>query len=120
MQKAHNAIIMSMPTLELGAEQAAVFRLLNETPHNHFITGKAGTGKSVLLQYFVAHTLKNTAVVAPTGVAAINVGGQTIHSFFGLELDIQDVRDTEQVAKITKRRKKIFENLDTLDRKSVV
>lgn len=114
MQKAHNAIIMSMPTLELGAEQAAVFRLLNETPHNYFITGKAGTGKSVLLQYFVAHTLKNTAVVAPTGVAAINVGGQTIHSFFGLELDIQDVRDTEQVAKITKRRKKIFENLNTL------
>ena len=68
---------------ELGTEQAAVFRLLNETPHNYFITGKAGTGKSVLLQYFVSHTLKNTAVIAPTGVAAINVGGQTIHSFLG-------------------------------------
>lgn len=101
-------------TPELGAEQAAVFRLLNETPQNYFITGKAGTGKSVLLQYFVSHTLKNTAVLAPTGVAAINVGGQTIHSFFGLDLDIQDVRDTETVAKITKRRRAIFENLDAL------
>lgn len=99
---------------ELGTEQAAVFRLLNETPHNYFITGKAGTGKSVLLQYFVSHTLKNTAVIAPTGVAAINVGGQTIHSFFGLDLDIQDVRDTETVAKISKRRRKIYENLDTI------
>lgn len=101
-------------TPELGTEQAAVFRLLNETPHNYFITGKAGTGKSVLLQYFVSHTLKNTAVIAPTGVAAINVGGQTIHSFFGLDLDIQDVRDTETVAKISKRRRKIYENLDTI------
>lgn len=99
---------------ELGSEQAAVFRLLNETPQNYFITGKAGTGKSVLLQYFVSHTLKNTAVVAPTGVAAINVGGQTIHSFFGLELNIQDVSDLEAVAKMPKRRRKILENLDTL------
>ncbi|HUF10486.1 MAG TPA: DEAD/DEAH box helicase [Rhodothermales bacterium] len=47
-----------------------------------FITGEAGTGKSTLLQCFKASTKKKIAVVAPTGVAAINVGGQTIHSFF--------------------------------------
>ncbi len=105
---------MAYDNIQLGEEQAAVFRLLNETSNNYFITGKAGTGKSVLLQYFVTHTLKNTAVVAPTGVAAINVGGQTIHSFFGLELNIQDVNNLEGVVKLTKRRKKILENLETL------
>lgn len=47
-----------------------------------FITGKAGTGKSTLLRYFIDNTKKNVAVLAPTGIAALNVGGQTIHSFF--------------------------------------
>ena len=47
-----------------------------------YITGKAGTGKSTLLQYFRQKTSKNVAVLAPTGVAAINIKGQTIHSFF--------------------------------------
>jgi ATP-dependent exoDNAse (exonuclease V) alpha subunit len=47
-----------------------------------FVTGRAGTGKSTLLQYFRRTTAKKVAVVAPTGVAALNVGGQTIHSFF--------------------------------------
>ena len=47
-----------------------------------FITGKAGTGKSTLLKYFRSTTKKNIVVLAPTGLAAINVDGQTIHSFF--------------------------------------
>lgn len=47
-----------------------------------FLTGKAGTGKSTLLHYVRETTTKATAVLAPTGVAALNVGGQTIHSFF--------------------------------------
>lgn len=47
-----------------------------------FVTGKAGTGKSTLLQYLRDHLDKNIATVASTGVAAVNVGGQTIHSFF--------------------------------------
>lgn len=47
-----------------------------------YITGKAGTGKSTLLKYFRATTKKNIVVLAPTGLAAINVDGQTIHSFF--------------------------------------
>ena len=56
--------------------------LMENTRHNIFITGKAGTGKSTLLNYFRQHTKKKIAVLAPTGVAAINVQGQTIHSFF--------------------------------------
>jgi len=47
-----------------------------------FLTGKAGTGKTTLLQHIRQHSTKKMAVIAPTGVAAINAGGMTIHSFF--------------------------------------
>lgn len=50
-----------------------------------FITGRAGTGKTTLLRYFAAHTAQNTVVLATTGLAAINVRGQTVHSFFRLK-----------------------------------
>ena len=50
-----------------------------------FITGRAGTGKTTLLRYFVEHTGQNTVVLATTGLAAINVRGQTVHSFFRLK-----------------------------------
>ncbi len=50
-----------------------------------FITGRAGTGKTTLLKYFAEHTAQNTVVLATTGLAAINVRGQTIHSFFHLK-----------------------------------
>ncbi|MEY4451025.1 MAG: hypothetical protein RLZZ380_146 [Actinomycetota bacterium] len=70
--------------IKLSKEQLAMFDFL-ENEHDHiFVTGRAGTGKSTLLNHFVNNTKKNVAVVAPTGVAAYNVGGQTIHSFFGI------------------------------------
>lgn len=59
------------------------------------ITGRAGTGKSTLLRHFRDHTRRKAVVVAPTGIAAINVGGQTIHSLFGLPpipLNLDDER----------------------------
>jgi ATP-dependent DNA helicase PIF1 len=68
--------------IEINPEFARALELLGNTNKNVFITGKAGTGKSTLLQYFREHTDKNIAVLAPTGVAALNVKGQTIHSFF--------------------------------------
>src|ERR1043165_2340436 len=58
--------------------------LVNQSNRNIFLTGKAGTGKTTFLRYIREHSLKQTAVVAPTGVAAINAGGSTIHSFFQL------------------------------------
>ncbi len=58
--------------------------LVNKTNQNIFLTGKAGTGKTTFLRYIKEHTIKNTVVVAPTGVAAINAGGVTMHSFFQL------------------------------------
>lgn len=66
----------------LGREQSIVFDAMEHTHESFFITGRAGTGKSYLLSFFVKNSQKNVVVVAPTGVAAINVGGQTIHSFF--------------------------------------
>lgn len=59
-----------------------ILDLLNNSNKSVFITGKAGTGKSSLLRYFIKNTRKKYVVLAPTGVAALNVGGQTIHSFF--------------------------------------
>ena len=70
--------------LDINDEFKSAFGLMECTKECLFITGKAGTGKSTLLKYFKANTGKKIIVLAPTGVAAINVGGQTIHSFFRL------------------------------------
>ena len=60
--------------------QAAAF--INYTNRNLFLTGKAGTGKTTFLRYIKENSSKKLAVIAPTGVAAINAGGTTIHAFF--------------------------------------
>ena len=67
----------------LSEEFESIVEQLENTKDHFYITGKAGSGKSTLLAYFRSITQKNTAVLAPTGVAAIRVKGQTIHSFFG-------------------------------------
>src|SRR5688572_30467195 len=59
-------------------------RFVNQTSKHLFLTGKAGTGKTTFLKYIREHSPKKMAVVAPTGVAAINAGGVTMHSFFQL------------------------------------
>ena len=71
------------PTVfDLTKEKQDVLDILENTNNNVFLTGKAGTGKSFFLKYFRATTKKNVVVLAYTGVAAVNVQGQTIHSFF--------------------------------------
>lgn len=60
------------------------FRFATETNENIFLTGKAGTGKTTFLKYLKEHCSKNIIVAAPTGVAAINAGGVTLHSLFQL------------------------------------
>jgi len=77
-----------LPAIELNPEFRRALELMETTSKNLFITGKAGTGKSTLLEYFRATTGKRIAVLAPTGVAALNVRGQTIHSFCGFKPDI--------------------------------
>jgi ATP-dependent exoDNAse (exonuclease V) alpha subunit len=73
-------------TIELTDEFAKAYQLIENTNESFFVTGKAGTGKSTLLKYFRSETQKKIAVLAFTGLAAINVNGQTIHSFFGFPI----------------------------------
>jgi len=59
-------------------------QIVNYTRRSLFLTGKAGTGKSTFLRYVAQHTKKKHVILAPTGIAAINAGGSTLHSFFRL------------------------------------
>ncbi|MEG1267089.1 MAG: AAA family ATPase, partial [Myroides sp.] len=68
----------------MTAEAQLVLQYIQHTNKNVFLTGKAGTGKTTLLKKILSTTHKNTVVVAPTGIAALNAGGVTIHSFFQL------------------------------------
>ena len=96
-----------MTSITLTLEQQAVFGMMESSRDNFFVTGKAGTGKSVLLKHFVKNTSKkNVIVLAPTGVAAIQAQGQTIHSFFRFKthlLDPQTVKVNHQTAKIIRK-----------------
>jgi len=70
--------------ITLSAEQEALHSIMEGTRQHLFLTGRAGTGKSVLLRHFRENTKKRAVVAAPTGIAALNVRGQTIHSLFRL------------------------------------
>jgi ATP-dependent DNA helicase PIF1 len=98
------------PQVRLSAEAADVLRLLAQTRESVFLTGRAGTGKSTLLQYFRATTTKRLVVLAPTGVAAVNVQGQTLHSFFGFGPDIT----VEKVRQRHVREAGLFQRLETI------
>jgi PIF1-like helicase/Helix-turn-helix domain/Helicase len=75
---------MNSSATQTTPEAEYVLKLINQTHQNIFLTGKAGTGKTTLLREIVSTTHKNCVVVAPTGIAAINAGGVTIHSMFQL------------------------------------
>lgn len=82
--------MITTDTIDFSKEAKNIIDLINNTNENLFITGKAGTGKSTLLKY-IQKLNDSFIVLAPTGIAAINVNGETIHSFFklkpGYELD---------------------------------
>ncbi|MBP7832976.1 MAG: AAA family ATPase, partial [Candidatus Levybacteria bacterium] len=84
VKKIKDLISNKEETFEISQEFKDCVSSMEETNLNLFITGKAGTGKSTLIDYFRNTTKKKTVVLAPTGLAAINVRGQTIHSFFHL------------------------------------
>lgn len=75
-----------MATVERNEIFDLAFRFVTETQESIFLTGKAGTGKTTFLKYLREHSSKNMVVAAPTGVAAINAGGVTLHSLFQLPL----------------------------------
>ena len=65
-------------------ELQQALQIIRFTRRSIFLTGKAGTGKSTFLRYIASHTKKKNVILAPTGIAAINAGGSTLHSFFKL------------------------------------
>ena len=98
-------------------------RYVKATGRSVFLTGKAGTGKTTFLKYITQTTAKRFVVLAPTGVAAINTGGSTIHSFFQLPLCpyLPDVKELiteyqmpERYRSLRKERVKIIRTLDLL------
>src|SRR3989339_1556743 len=101
----------NMP-IDFNEGSQKVLDLLENSTENIFLTGNAGTGKSTLLDHFRNHTDKNVAVVAPTGVAALNVKGETIHSFFGFPPNVTPER-ADLEAKHSKKTK-IYNALDIL------
>ena len=101
---------------------------VNQTSRNIFLTGKAGTGKTTFLKYIRKNSPKKMAVVAPTGVAAINAGGVTIHSFFqipfspfipesnevGINNEVVDGQTLLGRLRLTNEKRKVFQELELL------
>lgn len=98
------------PKLDLNPQFQTALELMENSDQAVFITGKAGTGKSTLLSYWREQTKKQIAVLAPTGVAALNVKGQTIHSFFGFTPDIT----IDRVKKVYGEKEGLYKGLDAI------
>lgn len=98
-----------------------VWNLVTYTRRSVFMTGKAGTGKSTFLKYITEHTRKSYVVLAPTGIAAVNVGGVTMHSFFRIPFkpllpDDPDfaVDRLKQRMKYSREHQKLIRSLDLI------
>ena len=111
-QKDIRDISLRIDRLEFNPEFQKACVLMEQTDKHVFITGRAGTGKSTLLTYVRHATKKKLVVLAPTGVAALNVRGQTIHSFFRFKPDIT----LKKVKRIYKKgdSKNLYEKIDTI------
>lgn len=94
---------------DLNKEKQEIYDLMENTNNNLFITGKAGTGKSYLLKYFRKNTTKKVLYCAPTGIAALNIDGVTLHSAFGWNNLID-----EHEIKLSSNRISLLKSLDTL------
>jgi ATP-dependent DNA helicase PIF1 len=106
-----NSAFDHQPTagLELTNEFRAAVEFVSRRGGNFFVTGRAGTGKSTLLRQLRSRRTGNVVVLAPTGLAAVNVGGQTIHSFFRFKpglLRPEDIRISRNAA--------VYRNLDAI------
>ena len=96
--------------IDLNEQFQKALDLMENTSKHGFITGKAGTGKSTLLDYFRSQTKKKLIVLAPTGVSALNVRGQTIHSFFGFKPNVT----LKSIKKIRRSGKNIYKELNAI------
>ncbi len=120
MEKATNIDIEKIDTS--GTEFQSALQVINHTPNSVFLTGKAGTGKSTFLKYLTATTKKKFVILAPTGIAAVNAGGQTLHSFFHLPFrpmltddpDVASARRLRQRFKYARPQINLLRHLDLI------
>lgn len=98
--------------IEVSDQFQNAYEAMERGDKHVFVTGKAGTGKSTLLRYFRERTRRAVAVVAPTGVAAVNIDGQTIHSFFKLRpgATVEEAQHDGRAA----RKDKLFKMIETI------
>ena len=99
--------------IELNPMFSHALALMENSFSHLLVTGKAGTGKSTLLDYFRRTTRKKIAILAPTGVAAVNIKGETIHSFFGFRPDIT-LDKIKKKKSVWDERHEIYRALDTI------
>ena len=101
-----------MQAIEINREFARALERIASGRGNLFITGKAGTGKSTLLEYYRANAADTPVILAPTGVAALNVGGETVHRFFnfGIGVTPEKVRGSRR----RPRHPEVYKKLETL------
>lgn len=104
--------MIAQDTVTIDPELLKVVEVLENAQKHIFLTGNAGTGKSTLLHEFRKKTKQKTAFLAPTGVAALNIQGQTIHSFFGFRPDVTVQAIQRYYRK--KDKKGLFKKLDVL------
>ena len=101
--------------IEKTPEFETAWKLIETTNQHLFLTGKAGTGKTTFLKQLLQGTSKRTVVVAPTGVAAINAGGMTIHSFFQINFGpFVPGQKSAELHKIRKEKLGIMRTMDLL------
>jgi ATP-dependent exoDNAse (exonuclease V) alpha subunit len=112
LNKSVNSGEASEDELDITEEFAKAYDLMENNHPCVFITGKAGTGKSTLLDHFRQNTQKKIAVLAPTGVAALNVNGVTLHSFF--RLAPRPIHPEELKPIRAKKRRKLYQSIETI------
>ena len=103
--------------IQLSNQQKAVYNHVESTDTPIYIAGRAGTGKSFLLKFLAMFSAKRLAVLAPTGTAALNVGGSTIHSFFGFKVGIVygNVESSRLIDRKGKQKDKVEARLKALE-----
>lgn len=94
--------------IDHNPELDRALHLLDNTASNVILTGRAGTGKSTLLTYFRLHTKKKAVVLAPTGIAAVNVQGETIHSFCGFKPSVSLFSALKRAKNLKKKERDMY------------
>lgn len=106
-----NTLVSSVKSVELNAEQQNALETML-SGKNCFLTGEAGTGKSTVIGEFLRRTNKNTVIVAPTGIAAVNIGGVTIHSYFQFPCTILNAGELEGIR--SPKRRELIANTEVV------